>query len=92
MNEPLHILDIEYSQWKEMKTFLSGTVYYIPNMLSYILVLVDLQRNFITITHIKFKSMDDADNKVDFETNIKSSAIRQCSIEACVAAAIISSH
>jgi hypothetical protein len=91
MNKSLHILDIEYSQWKEMKTFLSGTAFYIQNNLSYILVLVDLQRGFITLSHLKFKAKTDKANTIDFETNIKPTAVSQATIEACIAAAIIGS-
>lgn len=91
MSEPLQILDIEYSQWKQMNTKLAGVVYYIPSKLSYILVLVDLKRGFISLCHLKFKGKADKPNILDFETNLKSSAISQLSMEACIASAIIGS-
>lgn len=89
MNESLPIIDVDYTTWKEMKEFLSGRVYYIKSKMSYVLVLVDLQRRFITITQLHGTKRGAKAHVVDFEAALLSTGISKPSLNACIIAEII---
>lgn len=84
-------LNVTYDQWKSMRTFLGGQVnsYFIQTTFGYTIVLVDLSRKFITLSHLRTGNSVGEVSIVDFETNLKDTSIEQDTIDDCVAAAIM---
>lgn len=86
-------LSVTYSSWKNMRTFLGGTVnsYYVQVPGGYLLVLVDLSKNFVTTSTLNNGHGNDHGQAdfLDFQNNIQPTAISQPSLDDCIAAAII---
>jgi len=80
----LQMLSLAYDQWKQMRTFLAVNTYYIKDNKEYRLLLIDFGRGFIATSNIS-----SAVDIVDFEANIKSTAISSISVDAAIAAQII---
>lgn len=91
MNESLPIIDVDYNTWKQMKVFLAGRVYFIKSKTNYDLVLVDLQRRFITVTHLRGAKKLEKVHVTEFETTMQPTALHKHSLNACIIAEIIAS-
>jgi len=84
-------LSVTYTSWKNMRTFLGGTVnsYYVQVPGGFLLVLVDLSRGFVTMSNISGGNSNNQSNLLDFQNNIQPTAILQPSLDDCISAAII---
>jgi hypothetical protein len=84
----LQVLNLSYTRWKSMRTFLAGTTYYTQSNEFYDLILVDLTRGFISKIELDRTDPTDQTNVLDFETTIKTTATLVLSNDEAIAKVI----